>query len=108
MLGRLFINKKRIEIKTVNTDYPLIMLYADAGRKRIGTLKAVIIEDSCALGDIDIPLDYVNLSVKPDNFYDLTKRYLKRLYEEMGFDFSKKIILLDQAFSGNDPHRGGK
>ena len=61
MLGRLFINKKRIEIKTVNTDYPLIMLYADAGRKRIGTLKAVIVENSCALGDIDIPLEYVNL-----------------------------------------------
>ena len=53
--------KKRIEIKTVNTDYPLIMLYADAGRKRIGTLKAVIVENSCALGDIDIPLEYVNL-----------------------------------------------
>ncbi len=49
------------------------------------------------------PLDYVNLSVKPAGFYDLTKKYLRTLLEEMGFDFSKKVVLLDQAFSGNDP-----
>ena len=49
------------------------------------------------------PLDYVEISIKPKNFYELTKKYLRTLLEEMGFDFSKKIVLLDQAFSGNDP-----
>lgn len=49
------------------------------------------------------PLDYVNLSIKPKNFYDATKTYLKKLLTGMGCDFSKDIVVLDQAFSGNDP-----
>ena len=49
------------------------------------------------------PLDYVRLSINPSNFYDLTKKYLRTLLQEMGFDFSKKVVLLDQVFSGNNP-----
>lgn len=49
------------------------------------------------------PLDYVNISIKPDNFYVLTKKFLHNLLEGMGCDFTKKMVVLDQAFSGNDP-----
>lgn len=49
------------------------------------------------------PLDYVNISIKPSNFYELTKHYLRTLLEEMGCDFSKKLVVLDQTFAGNDP-----
>lgn len=48
------------------------------------------------------PLDYINVSIKPENFYSATKKYLTRLLEAMGCDFSKMVVL-DQAFSGNDP-----
>lgn len=49
------------------------------------------------------PLDYVNISIKPDNFYVATKEYLHKLLEGMGCDFTKRMVVLDQAFSGNDP-----
>lgn len=49
------------------------------------------------------PLDYINISIKPENFYDTTKLYLKKLLTGMGCDFSKDLVVLDQAFSGNDP-----
>lgn len=49
------------------------------------------------------PLDYVNISIKPDNFYAATKEYLHKLLKGMGCDFTKRMVVLDQAFSGNDP-----
>lgn len=53
--------------------------------------------------NIDIyPLDDVKLSVKPSNFYESAKIYIRSLLTLMGCDFSK-IIVLDQAFTGNNP-----
>lgn len=49
------------------------------------------------------PLDYVNISIKPENFYCASRKYLHDLLEGMGCDFNKRMVVLDQAFSGNDP-----
>lgn len=48
------------------------------------------------------PFEMLDVSIKPDNFYEAAKRYTTRLLELMGCDFSK-VLVLDQAFSGNDP-----
>ena len=48
------------------------------------------------------PYEEVNLSIHPDNFYDESKKFTRRLLKGMGADFSK-IVVLDQAFSGSDP-----
>ena len=48
------------------------------------------------------PLDEVRLSIRPDNFYDAAQKYVEGLLESMGAN-SEENIVLDQAFSGNDP-----
>lgn len=48
------------------------------------------------------PLDKVEAAVRPSNFYDASRRYVRDLLSAMGCDFSKTIVL-DQAFVGNDP-----
>ena len=48
------------------------------------------------------PLERINASIAPDNFYDEARKYVKSLLETMGCDFSKTVVL-DQGFSGDDP-----
>lgn len=44
----------------------------------------------------------MEVSIRPENFYEATQQYLCRLLTAMGADCTKKLIL-DQAFCGNDP-----
>ena len=53
------------------------------------------------------PLSEVKASIKPDNFYDASQKYVRDLLSAMGCDLSKKIIM-DQAFSANDPAKSFK
>jgi hypothetical protein len=48
------------------------------------------------------PLDEVRVSIRPDNFYECAQKYVEGLFKSMGVDASENIVL-DQAFSGNDP-----
>ncbi len=48
------------------------------------------------------PLGTVQAAIRPSNFYEESRKYVKLLLENMGCDFSKHIVL-DQAFSGCDP-----
>lgn len=48
------------------------------------------------------PFEDLPFSVKPDNFYAETKRYLHNLLSSMNADFSKNIVM-DQPFSGPYP-----
>lgn len=45
------------------------------------------------------------LSVRPDNFYEATKKYLNNLFEAMGYDI-KGNIFVNQLFAGNNPQSG--
>lgn len=45
------------------------------------------------------------LSVKPDYFYEKTKKYLKELFAAMGYDINGKIFV-NQLFAGNNPSAG--
>ena len=55
--------------------------------------------------NVDIyPFGEVRLSIKPENFYDEARKYIKRILTGMGADWSK-IVVMDQAFSGVDPVR---
>ena len=53
------------------------------------------------------PLEKINASISPGNFYDEAKKYVKSLLEAMGCDFSK-IVVLDQGFSGDNPVKSFK
>ncbi len=48
------------------------------------------------------PLEEVEVSINPLNFYKAAVNYTQNLLSAMGCDFSKKIVL-DQAFSGDNP-----
>lgn len=50
------------------------------------------------------PLEMVEVAVKPPNFYDASRDYISELLLAMGCDLSKTVVL-DQAFSGNNPAR---
>ena len=53
--------------------------------------------------NVDVyPFDTVQVSVMPPNFYDAAKRFTEDLLKAMGADLGK-IVVMDQAFSGNDP-----
>ncbi len=45
------------------------------------------------------------LSIRPDFFYEKTKRYLKELFTVMGYDTNGKIFV-NQLFAGNNPEAG--
>ena len=47
------------------------------------------------------PLDEVRLSIRPDNFYDEARKFVRRLLKGMGMNGQK--YALDQAFTGPDP-----
>lgn len=49
-----------------------------------------------------VPNRDMYMSVKPDNFYELSRDYVKRVLEAMGRD-ENKITVLDQPFSGDHP-----
>lgn len=44
----------------------------------------------------------IYVSVKPDNFYEASKEYIRDILRAMGADLSKPIVL-DQPFAGNAP-----
>lgn len=48
------------------------------------------------------PMEQVNLSVLPENFYEAAKVHVRELLAAMGADFTRPIIL-DQPFAGNNP-----
>lgn len=48
------------------------------------------------------PMVPVNLSVKPEHFYQAARKQVKCFIEAMGGDYTKPIVL-DQPFSGNNP-----
>lgn len=48
------------------------------------------------------PMEEVRLSVHPDNFYDAAQKHIDDILLGMGLD-QRKIIALDQPFSGNNP-----
>lgn len=48
------------------------------------------------------PMTEVNLSVKPDNFYEAARKHIKELLVAMGTDLTKPLVL-DQPFAGNNP-----
>lgn len=48
------------------------------------------------------PLEKVQMSIKPDNFYEASKVFTSNILREMGVDLGKTVVL-DQAFSGCDP-----
>lgn len=48
------------------------------------------------------PFEEVGLSVKPDNFSEAAKKHIHEMLVGMGADYSRPIVL-DQAFSGNNP-----
>jgi len=50
------------------------------------------------------PLEDIEFSIKPDNFYSECKEYIRRLLTEMGADFRRNIVL-DQPFSAEDPEK---
>lgn len=50
------------------------------------------------------PLSEMEFSIRPDNFYELTKKYTDDILSAMGFDVTKNIVL-DQPFPGNDPRK---
>lgn len=53
--------------------------------------------------DVSIwPMREMVFSIKPDNFYGLTKDYLESILVSMGGD-KKRPIVLNQPFPGNDP-----
>lgn len=48
------------------------------------------------------PLEWLEYSIKPDNFYTITQDYTDRILKSIGLDLSKHIVL-DQPFPGNNP-----
>lgn len=48
------------------------------------------------------PLTSTRVSVKPDNFYDEAKAFIRNMLIRMGANYEKNIVL-DQPFSGNNP-----
>lgn len=48
------------------------------------------------------PFEKIEVSIKPSNFYEASKKYVEGILKLMGCSFDK-ILVLDQAFSGNDP-----
>lgn len=50
------------------------------------------------------PLAEMTLSIRPDNFSELTQKYTDDILSAMGFDVTKNIVL-DQPFPGNDPRK---
>ena len=48
------------------------------------------------------PFEDLPFSVKPDNFYPETQKFIKNLLTAMNADFSKNIVM-DQPFSGPNP-----
>jgi hypothetical protein len=53
------------------------------------------------------PLNTIEFSVQPDNFDEATHRYTDRIFEAIGLDPSRNIVL-DQPFAGNDPAKSLK
>lgn len=51
------------------------------------------------------PAHKMYLSIKPQNFYEITKEFVRRILEIYGLDYSK-TILLNQPFSGTNPELG--
>lgn len=49
------------------------------------------------------PMTDVYLSVQPENFYIAAKEFVAALLTEMGADRTKRMIILDQPFGGNNP-----
>lgn len=49
------------------------------------------------------PMEKVQLSVAPDNFYEAARTHVRELLEGMGADSTKRMIVLDQPFAGNNP-----
>lgn len=48
------------------------------------------------------PMRNVSVSIRPENFYEEAKKYMKKIIVNGGGDLSK-IIVLDQPFEGNNP-----
>lgn len=48
------------------------------------------------------PMRRINVSIRPENFYDEAKKYMHRIIVNGGGDYSK-VIVLDQPFEGNNP-----
>ena len=55
--------------------------------------------------DIHLLIDKkMYFSIKPENFYDESRNYIKSLLKEMGYDLSKPLVL-DQAVPFNNPEK---
>lgn len=48
------------------------------------------------------PMRKIRISINPSEFYESCKKYMNKIIENGGGDFSK-IIVLDQPFEGNNP-----
>lgn len=71
---------------------------------RAGMLRLILPQISRLLKkNVDLfPVRDMELSIRPENFYEATVEYIYEILKAMGCDGEKNIVL-DQPFAGNDP-----
>lgn len=95
------IKYKGIESADMYTSNVVRNIFAFASKK---VLMPKIVEKITHKRSYLWPSRYLYYSIKPDNFYEEAKKYIKNILIEMGADLDKPICL-DQPFEGNAPEQ---